>query len=89
VIVVATVRRERPPDPSRTAPRRAPRYRAAVAVWSAVTAAIVAWEVIVLRASPRPEHPTISYMVENVEHHHIFRLALFVVWVWFGWRLAS
>jgi hypothetical protein len=89
LIVVATVRREHPPDPSRSAPRDAPHYRAAIAVWSALTAAVVAWELIALRSSPRSAHPTISSLTETAEHHHIVRLALFAVWMWFGWRLAS
>jgi hypothetical protein len=89
LIVAAEVRREHPPDPERAAPRTAPHYRAAIAVWSSIAAAVIAWEVIALRGSPRPEHPTISYLIENVEHNHVARLALFVGWIWFGWRLAS
>lgn len=90
LIVVATVRRirvgPRLPD-ART--REAPGFRAAVVVWTVVAIAVVAWELIALRSLPRSAHPTISSMVEGSEHHHLARLALYAVWVWLGWTLAS
>ena len=48
--------------------------------WSALVIALVAWELIALRSSPRSEHPTISSLVEGLAHHHVARLALFALW---------
>lgn len=81
--------RERPADDARTAPRRAAGYRAAIVVWTALTSAIVAWELIALRSAPHSQHPTLSSLTESAEHQHVVRLALFAWWIWFGWRLAS
>jgi hypothetical protein len=90
LIVFAEWQRERPPPTARdNATRAAPYFRMAVVVWTAIVAAIVAWEVIALRSSPRAAHPTISYIVENSEHHHLARLALYGVWIWLGWEIAS
>jgi hypothetical protein len=69
--------------------RAAPGFWAAVVVWSMVVIAVVAWELIALRSLPRSAHPTISSIVEGSEHHHIARLALYSVWVWLGWALAT
>ncbi|MDQ1481307.1 MAG: hypothetical protein QOI44_2168 [Actinomycetota bacterium] len=71
------------------ATRAAPGFWAAVVVWSMVVIAVVAWELIALRSLPRSAHPTISSIVEGSEHHHIARLALYAVWAWFGWALAT
>ena len=71
------------------ATRAAPGFWAAVVVWSMVVIAVVAWELIALRSLPRSAHPTISSIVEGSEHHHIARLALYSVWVWLGWALAT
>ncbi len=90
LIAMAEVRRARRRSGApAAATRRPPRFRAAVVVWSAVFTALVAWELMALPSSPRSEHPTISSMVEGLEHHHLARLALFVGWIWSGWRLAS
>ena len=69
--------------------RAAPGFWAAVVVWSLVVIAVVAWELVALRSLPRSAHPTISSIVEGSEHHHIARLALYALWVWFGWALAT
>jgi hypothetical protein len=58
-------------------------------VWTTLTAALIAWELIALRASPRSQRLTISSLVEHAEHHHVARLALYAVWLWVGWELAS
>jgi hypothetical protein len=71
------------------ATRAAPGFWAAVVVWTVVVIAVVAWELIALRSLPRSAHPTISSIVEGSEHHHVARLALYSVWVWFGWALAT
>jgi len=68
---------------------RTPRFRLAVVVWSALSVAVVAWELIALRSLPRAAHPTISSLVESAEQYHIARLGLYAAWVWFGWRIAS
>jgi hypothetical protein len=90
VIAFAEWQRERPAPTARDkATRAAPYFRIAVVVWTAIVTAVVVWEVIALRASPRTEHPTISYIVEQSEHHHLARLALYAVWIWLGWEIAS
>jgi hypothetical protein len=90
LIAVAEVHRHRGADTLRdAATRRAPLYRRAVVVWTTLTAALIAWELIALRASPRSQRLTISSLVEHAEHHHVARLALYAVWLWVGWELAS
>jgi hypothetical protein len=73
-------------------PPRTPRpsmFHFAVVAWSAIAAAVLAWELLALRSSPRSQHPTISSFVETVEQHHLGRIVLFVSWLWLGWTLAS
>jgi hypothetical protein len=90
LIVVASVYRARHASDAREAATRAePRFRAAAVVWGAIVTAVVAWELIALRSSPRSEHPTISSLVEGLAHHHVARLALFALWISLGWTLAS
>ena len=90
LIAVAEVQRRSRADTLRDeATRRAPRYRLAIVVWSTLTAALVTWELIALRASPRSEHPTISSLVEHAEHQHVARLAIYAIWLWLGWEMAS
>ena len=90
LIAVAEVHRRRNPDTARDdATRRAPHYRLAIVVWTTLTATLIAWELIALHGAPRSEHPTISSLVEHAEHHHLARLALYAVWLWVGWELAS
>jgi hypothetical protein len=79
-------RRHEPPAP--TGPR-APMFHFAVVVWSAIAAAVLAWELLALRSSPRSQHPTISSLVETIEQHHVGRIVLFLAWLWLGWTLAS
>ena len=69
--------------------RRAPLRRVAIVVWSTVVTALVAWELLALRSSPRSAHPTISSLVESIEQYHVGRIALFFAWLWLGWTLAS
>jgi len=68
---------------------RPPLFRYAVVVWSTLVAALLAWELLALRASPRSQHPTISSFVETIEQHHVGRLVMFFLWLWLGWTLAS
>jgi hypothetical protein len=90
LLVVAVVHRVRGGRRAAdAATRAAPGFWAAVVVWSMVVIAVVAWELIALRSLPRSAHPTISSIVEGSEHHHIARLALYSVWVWLGWALAT
>jgi hypothetical protein len=90
LIVAAAVHRvRRGRRAADAATRAAPGFWAAVVVWSMVVIAVVAWELIALRSLPRSAHPTISSIVEGSEHHHLARLALYAVWVWFGWALAT
>lgn len=90
LIVVASVYRARHASDAReAATRAAPRFRAALVVWGTIVTAVVAWELIALRSSPRSEHPTISSLVEGSAHHHLARLALFALWISLGWTLAS
>ena len=90
LIVVATAHRARHASDAReAATRAAPHFRAAAVVWGAIVTALVAWELIALRSSPRSEHPTISSLVEGLAHHHVARLALFALWIALGWTLAS
>ena len=90
LVAVAEVHRHRSaPDPHDATTRRSPFYGRAIVIWSSAVAALVAWELLALRSSPRSEHPTISSFVESVEHHHLARLALYAVWIWFGWELAK
>ncbi|HEV7524061.1 MAG TPA: hypothetical protein VGP92_03810 [Acidimicrobiia bacterium] len=93
VLLAAAVARRfvpstRAPGPV-TSRRGAPGFRTAVALWSAIVVAVVAWELIALGSSPRSDHPTISSFVESVEMHHIGRLVLFAGWIGLGWMLAS
>jgi hypothetical protein len=80
-------RRARIPDEQPTA--RASRFRSAIAVWSALATAVLVWEILALRSSPRSQHPTISSLVESIERYHVGRIALFFAWLWLGWTLAS
>ncbi len=68
---------------------RASLFRVAVAVWSTIAAAVLAWELLSLRSSPRSQHPTISSFVETVEQHHLGRVVLFLAWLALGWILTS
>jgi hypothetical protein len=79
--------RRRHDAPPRTT--RPSMFHFAVVVWSGIAAAVLTWELLALRSSPRSQHPTISSFVETVEQHHLGRIVLFVVWLWLGWILAS
>jgi hypothetical protein len=89
LIGIAQTRRLRRRGRASTPTTRAPWFRLAVAVWSAIAAAVLAWELLALRSSPRSQHPTISSLVETIEQHHVGRLVLFLAWLWLGWTLAS
>jgi hypothetical protein len=90
LIACAEVRRARAAvESTATATGRAPRVRTAVVVWSALTVAVVAWELIALRSLPRSAHPTISSLVESAEQYHLARVGLYAAWVWFGWTMVS
>ncbi len=89
LIAVAELRRARGANSPRVVTRREPLFRSAVVVWTAVSVAAVAWELIALRSLPRVAHPTISSLVESAEQYHVARLALYAVWLWLGWTLAS
>jgi hypothetical protein len=85
VLAGATHRRLR--HETAVAPTRA--SRSGVALWSALVVAVVTWELLALRSSPRSEHPTISSFVESVEQWHVVRLALFAGWLTVGWVIAA
>ncbi|MCU1466278.1 MAG: hypothetical protein JWM72_2206 [Actinomycetia bacterium] len=92
LIAVAEIRRARRPAiaPGADTPKvHPPLFRYAVAVWSALVALLLAWELLALRSSPRSEHPTISSLVESIEQYHVGRLVMFFLWLWLGWTLAS
>jgi hypothetical protein len=90
LIVGAEVRRARAAGAlPATATGGAPRLRSAVFVWSALSVAVVAWELIALRSLPRSAHPTISSLVESAEQYHVARVGLYAAWVWFGWTMVS
>jgi hypothetical protein len=76
-------------DAREAATRAAPWFRAAAVVWSLLVTVLVGWELIALRSMPRSEHPTISSLVEESEHHHLARLALYALWLALGWTMAS
>jgi hypothetical protein len=61
----------------------------AIVVWCATVVAVVGWELLALFSLPRDAHPTISSLVEAATHHHVARLALYVLWLALGWVLAS
>jgi hypothetical protein len=92
LIGVAEVRRARrranavASDAPRTRP---PLFGYAVVVWTTLVALLLAWELLALRASPRSQHPTISSFVETIEQYHVGRIAMFFLWLWLGWTLAS
>jgi hypothetical protein len=90
LIVGVEVRRGRAEiAPPGAATGRAARSGSAVVVWSALTLAVVAWELTALGSLPRAAHPTISSLVESAEQYHIARLGLYAAWVWFGWTMTS
>jgi len=89
LIAVTEVRRARGANSRHAVTDRAALFRCAVVVWTAVSVAVVAWELIALRSLPRAAHPTISSLVESAERYHVARLALYAVWIGLGWTLAS
>jgi hypothetical protein len=100
LIVIAEIRRTRrpaiaagadAPRPSKSDARSpdAPLLRYAVVVWTTLVALLLAWELLALRSAPRSQHPTISSFVESIEQYHVGRLAMFFLWLWLGWTLAS
>lgn len=86
---VAATRRRHPLDTAHAAPRENSHFRSAVVAWSTVIVAVVAWELIAQRSSPRSSHPTISSLVESIEQYHVARLALYALWIGLGWILVS
>jgi hypothetical protein len=65
---------------------RKPALRAALP-WVAVVAAITAFELVNLFASPRRDHPTISSLLVVLTGHEVLRGVLFAIWLGAGWWL--
>jgi hypothetical protein len=59
------------------------------AVWVGPLAAALAWELFSYAASPRAAHPTLSYMLDNLDAHGPGRAAAFGAWLWVGWYLVT
>jgi hypothetical protein len=56
-------------------------------VWAVLFIALVAWELISFRLSPRVDHPTLSSIADWVMSTHPGRFAVFAVWLGVGWWL--
>ncbi len=56
-------------------------------VWVALFAAVVAWELVSYRQSPRVDHPTLSSMADWAMSTHPSRFVVFVAWLGVGYWL--
>jgi hypothetical protein len=56
-------------------------------VWVALLVALLAWELISLRLSPREDHPTLSSIADWAMSVHPGRFAFFAVWLGVGYWL--
>jgi hypothetical protein len=56
-------------------------------VWAALFVALVAWELISFRLSPRVDHPTLSSISDWVMSIHPGRFAVFAIWLGVGYWL--
>lgn len=56
-------------------------------VWAALFGAVLIWELISYRLSPRVEHPTLSSIADSAMSTHPGRFVVFVAWVGLGYWL--
>jgi hypothetical protein len=56
-------------------------------VWVALFAALVAWELISFRLSPRVDHPTLSSIADWAMSMHPGRFGMFAAWLGVGYWL--
>jgi FtsH-binding integral membrane protein len=59
-----------------------------IVLWAVLTAAVIAWELVVYLQSPRDAHPTISSMLDALEGHRPLRAVLFIGWIALGRELS-
>ena len=89
-IVVALVlgarRRGERVEPEPTVPMDP--FERGTAVWVALLAALIGWELLALFSSPREEHPTLSSVADTIMSVHIGRAAMFALWLAAGAALA-
>jgi hypothetical protein len=62
--------------------------RKTVIVWVGLLVALVAWELIAYRSSPRDDHPTLSSIADSIMSVHPGRAAMFLGWLAAGAALA-
>jgi hypothetical protein len=70
-------------QPSRPAPRVD--ARASLAVWVALAAVALAWQLLAYFDSPRRDHPTLSSLADDVMRDRPGRALMFLVWLALGW----
>ena len=56
-------------------------------VWGALFAALVAWELVSYRLSPRVDHPTLSSIADWAMSAHAGRFGMFAAWLAVGYWL--
>jgi hypothetical protein len=56
-------------------------------IWAALFAALVAWELVSYRLSPRADHPTLSSIADWAMSAHPGRFVMFVAWLGVGYWL--
>ena len=56
-------------------------------VWGALFGALVVWELISFRLSPRIDHPTLSSISDSIMSTHPGRFGMFAVWLVVGYWL--
>ena len=67
----------------------APALRRSIVAWSVTVMALTAWELIALFSHPRADHPTISSLLAAAMEHQVPRFAVYLLWLSFGWAIAS
>ena len=56
-------------------------------IWAALFAALVAWELVSYRLSPRADHPTLSSIADWAMSAHPGRFVMFAAWLGVGYLL--
>jgi hypothetical protein len=56
-------------------------------VWAALFAALLAWELVSYRLSPRVDHPTLSSIADWAMSTHPSRFVMFAAWLGVGYWL--
>ena len=56
-------------------------------IWAALFAALVAWELVSYRLSPRADHPTLSSIADWAMSAHPGRFVMFAAWLGVGYWL--